>query len=160
MEEDSTQLQVRLQAMRLAKLEAPGQDEQALLGFAVGAAYALDKAVSLGYADPTGPAVPDYRQELRAVARAIALEEPPDRGSWLAAFYFNAALQRLAALPERIKKYSPNRELISAPEVCDDANSMKHDIDRLLREGRRASLADAMDALVHEVTELDWVFSH
>ena len=156
MEKTSPQLQVRQQAMRLATLEAPGQDEQALLGFAVGAAYALDKAISLGY---TGSALPaDYRQELQDVALDIALGKPSEQGAWLAALYFNAALPRLAAIPERIHKYSPTRWLISAPEVCDDGSSMKQDIDRLLREDRRASLANAVDALVDEVTELDWVF--
>jgi hypothetical protein len=142
---------------RLACLDASGLDEQALYGFAVGAAYSLAQAVRLGYRGE-GPA-DGYAAEVRAAADAISKGEPPTAGAWLAGYYFNSSLQRLAAAAERIGKYTSGRKWVPSRAVRDDVNQMKHGVGTgtgtLLSEGREATLEDACNTLREVVDALE-----
>ena len=142
----------------MAKLPALGNNEQALLGFAVGAAYSLETAVRLGYAvGATGGQ--QYLEDIRSAARAVSQGKAPSTGEWLAGFYFNSCLHRLAALSERIGKYAAGEKWDLTPKVRRDVNHMKHDIDILLAEGREATLNDAARGLDEIVTALEVIFA-
>jgi len=101
-----------------------------------------------------------YRAELRRSQLALSRSERPGR-AWLAGFYFNSALARIAAAADRMTKKlkggrtlrerAENRQALFArtPEVetvYQAVNDLKHDF-----EGRSAkddvTIAVAMDAL-------------
>ena len=147
---------VRRLSRRLCDCPAPSHDEQALLGFAIGATFSLQRALALGYTDQTIPDVgPNYLADLRGVAADIADREGPTQGAWLATYYFNSALFRLAALGERVGKYADAGKWDVAPPVRHDVNRMKHEVDVLLKDGREAKIEDAIEALTMVVGALE-----
>ena len=157
MEEPVTVESIQKLARRLAVLPAAGNDEQALLGFAVGAAYSLETAVRFGYT-VGATAGARYLEDIRCAARAVSQGKPPATSEWMAGFYFNSCLLRLAALSERIGKYATGNKWDLTPKVRRDVNHMKHDIDVLLAEGREATLHDAKQGLDEIVTALEMLF--
>lgn len=72
-------------------------------------------------------------REAHEVLALMADEEPPAE-TWLAGFYFNDALMRLAALNDRLDKYARSKRDL-APTVRRVVNDLKHDIDPHLGEG-------------------------
>ena len=142
----------RLSAVRMSNI-----DEMGIYGLLVGALYGLSKAVELGYVDRTGTSLPvDYSGELRRVAQGLVTsDEVNDRG-WLAGFYFNSALTRLAPICERLGKYAGKREDL-IPSIREEVNRLKHDTNGVLC-GRTVGLSDAVDAASMLVTAVSIVF--
>lgn len=84
-------------AALLSRTSSQDQSDSAIRGLAIGAAYSLAQALHLGYRDLTGTKQdPGYRRQLAKVATALADNETIPR-QWLANYYFNNALVRLAA---------------------------------------------------------------
>lgn len=150
-----TPADVRALAGRLANLVAPKAEEQSLLGYAVGAAHALERALLAGYTD----AIPlaGYPEDLRGAAEAISKGEDPPANSWLAGYHFNSALLRLAPLAERIGNHAPSLKW-DPTRVRQDVNRLKHGLPSLLEGGRKATLEDAHCALEHVVEALEALF--
>jgi hypothetical protein len=74
------------------------EEDLGLKGFILGALYGLIRAAQLNYADRTGPALPtSYETELNEIAATLARGEAINEDQWLGGFYFNSAMQRLAA---------------------------------------------------------------
>ena len=63
-------------------------------GLLVGSAFSLRKAHELGFSGNVGSGYPD---ELNNIAEQIAAGKLPEQGHWLAGFFFNSALLRIAA---------------------------------------------------------------
>jgi hypothetical protein len=148
-------------AARLARLSARTEDEQALLGFALGAAYSIDRATQLGA--PADFVVAEYGGELQSAAQAVADGDEPPSG-WFRNYYLNSAVQRLDALHERLGKFRGVRSLggkhwrpakYEAERIGDDVKQMKHDLGSFLKQGRRATLRDAERVLERVVAGLE-----
>jgi hypothetical protein len=136
---------VRRLAKECQQLKPSNVEEKALVGHFLGALYALEKAHDLGVQDRSGAKLPaNYVDELQRLARSIA------RGStvpkpWLADFYLNNAVYRLAALDDRLATYLEAAKVPEASHVARDTNFMKHKPAGILA-GRRASFRDALSA--------------
>src|ERR1700732_2736263 len=102
-------------AMRL-KLEAPAKDVKKLLialpdhdavtdilDYTVGALYGLSRAVESGFVDRPAGWHNTYRPHLPQYVERILKDESLNE-KWLAGFYFNSAIQRIAACFDRIPK--------------------------------------------------------
>jgi hypothetical protein len=164
---------LRQVCVRLAGFRGNDQNTTGPIGYLIGAAYALLQAHRLGYlyGDINDRA---YANELRAVANALAegqsatlvsgqraLGERSDLslpGSWLAGFYFNSALHRLAAAAERLGIGGKRGKIAEPPlitQVRREVNRLKHCMSdeprqesRGLLPGRRVTtLPMAVDAL-------------
>ncbi len=89
---------IRILSSNLASLKPKNATEVALLGLMAGVLYALERAFTLGYTD--GRVRPRYSQEKVEVPVTLGLigrgNAPTDM--WLAGFYFDSAIMRLAAL--------------------------------------------------------------
>jgi hypothetical protein len=60
-------------ATAIARLVPADAEQQAVVGFLVGAVYSLRRAIDLGFADRTGSkVVADYTQELQRIASKLA----------------------------------------------------------------------------------------
>ena len=73
------------------------------LDYVIGALYGLAKAIDLKFADRAGESDPMYRPFLSQYVLSI-VELEPLHPSWLAGFYFNSAIQRIAACYDRIPR--------------------------------------------------------
>ena len=162
---------------RLATFSGEDQNITGPIGYLLGAAYSLIEAQRLCYL--YGDIVDaDYSKELRAVAVALAdgkasalvigrrkFAEGSDMslpGIWLAGFYFNSALHRLAAAAERLGMHPTKGDVAESPliaKVRDDVNRLKHRMldqpdqeSKGLLPGRSVtSIPMAIDALSHLV---------
>lgn len=145
---------IRALAARLRKLKPRDSDQIALVGFMVGVLYSLDRAVTFRFADERMKldAVVECAEQqriLEALENASALEAP-----WLAGFYLDSALMRLAALDERIRKYlGSNRN--AAPKIRRIVNQIKHDIDAGIRSGWTIGFRDVLEATEDLCTQLE-----
>ncbi len=155
---------VRALAERLAQLSPPTEDEQAVLGFAVGAAYSIERATQLGAQAEF--VVADYGDQLRSAALAVSEGKEPSPG-WLRNYHLNSAVQRLDALRERLQKITGRPSLggkhwrpakYEAERIGDDVNKMKHELASFLKDGRRATLRDAERVLERVVAGLEALF--
>jgi hypothetical protein len=135
-------------ATAIARLVPVDADQQAVVGFLVGAVYSLRRAIDLGFADRTGSkVVADYPQELQRIASRLASSSDlSDEQAWSSGFYFNSALNRIAALSECIGKYLHDRPDLT-PNVRRQVNRFKHALDCVVREGRTVGLAEAVAAI-------------
>ncbi len=119
-------------ASELSKESAQGEDAQAPRS----GTYALARAMILRFADRTGSALPaSYPAELSGILADIGHGQLPQDGQWLAGFYFNSGLQRLAALYHRALKVLTTKKRVDAPRLAQQAVQS-----RLLKE-------DDIDAL-------------
>lgn len=148
-----------------------GSEENSIagvLGYLLGAAYGLLRASELGFQEGT-VRHPDYVNELEGVARALqdgtSLAEVSGfrvtdgaeasmTGIWLAGFYFNSALHRIAAGADRMDALQRRRGQDLDPSVPDcvqrtyeEVNKLKHSKTGGLVPGRRIVLSDAVEAL-------------
>lgn len=172
---------------RLARIENHDKNITGPIGFLIGAAYALIEAARYGYAYGQ---IDDeqYSKELRDVATALAndrsvsmiegqrhfegADNPTSLCSiWLAGFYFNSALHRLAAGAERIGVHCDKGD-VDEPDVIRrarrDVNKLKHHMKNIpyqeargLLTGREVeslvSAVDALEALVDVCEEKGFV---
>ena len=129
---------------RIATFNGDDQNTTGPVGYLLGAAYALIEAHRFCYV--YGDIVDaDYAKELRTVAAAMADGQSPalvlgrrmlaggsdmsPSGVWLAGFYFNSALHRLAAAAERLGVHPTKGDVAESPplaKVRDDVNRLKH----------------------------------
>lgn len=158
-------------AVRL-KLEASATDLKALLialpdhnavtdvlDYVVGALYGLSRAVETGFVDRSSNWHSTYRPHLpQYVGRIVKNEKLNEK--WLAGFYFNSAIQRIAASFDRIPKLlgasGPNarsrmakvsaQKNIAWDKVYEEVNAFKHDIEGRA-SGRTVTLEEAVAAL-------------
>jgi hypothetical protein len=157
-------VRVRDLAARLGRVSAPDEDSLSLVGFAIGAAYSLQRAIELGAEDSADFA--EYRATLSQAAHAVSQgNEPPP--TWLAKYYLNACATRLDAVVERIGKYPGPPSLggkhwrpakYDLERIHEDVNDMKHEIGSFFREGRRATVIDAERVLGRVVAGLEHLF--
>lgn len=165
---------IREIAARLTGLSSSDQNVTGPVGYLIGAAYALMKAARFGYL--YGQVKDDeYMAELKAVSRALAEETPISTvtgircfegisdpmaidGIWLAGFYFNSALHRIAAGAERIgvhhKGDVPEPEIIKRARC--DVNKLKHLMkDRPQQEARGILTGREVQSVVSAVDALE-----
>lgn len=136
-------LQIRALARLLQSQEPKTDAKISLIGFMVGALFALDLAASLGYHDERSRPDPsafatEFGEALAAVAAGTAVQAP-----WQAGFYYNSALMRLAALNERIDKTAGD-ERDDGAAIRRSVNSLKHHVDAHISGQRPIAFADAV----------------
>jgi hypothetical protein len=147
-------------ARKLAQCSTSSVDEQAILGFLVGALYALRRSVELQYSDRTGSNLPtDYGKSLTGVAAELGVGSTTNDRAWMATFYFNSAVLRLSAAGDRMigLKVRARRRTGRGPvgrhnrtdPVRSDAEALKHPPGGLLK-GRSVGLREA----THRLEEL------
>ena len=134
-------------ATAAAELTPANEQEQAIVGFMLGAIYGLRRAIDLGFVDRTGAkTAPDYTQELQRVAHNLASKtDISDDHAWLSGFYFNSALHRIAALGERVSIYAGGRQDMT-PKIRREVNRLKHDVDGLMA-GRSIGVPEVVSAV-------------
>jgi len=167
MDHEEALSRIRHLTSELSQVNALNVDAQGNLGLLLGACYALARAMILRFKDRTGTALPsDYSIELSSILACIGHGQLPQDGPWLAEFYFNSALQRLAAIYHRTLKvltgdhrqHVPKlaqqaiqgkllreNDLAALKDVHDEINMLKHDSDSLKKD-RRVSVALAVRA--------------
>ncbi|MFL6437687.1 MAG: hypothetical protein ACJ71Q_08920 [Terriglobales bacterium] len=90
--------------LRQLLIQLPDKDAVTdVFDYMVGALYGLRKAIDLGFVDRPGGWHSSYRPHLPQYVEAIQTGKPLNQ-LWLAGFYFNSAIQRLAACFDRIPK--------------------------------------------------------
>ena len=133
-------------------------------GLLVGAAFSLMKSHLLGFNANVGS---EYPNELYGIAQEIVAGELPESGSWLAGFFFNSALMRIAAgyhilLKRMFGNTDDSRNILSKKaiktgkihpddinlldKVYQDVNDFKHEGGKLLRYRRVESIDEAIAA--------------
>jgi hypothetical protein len=134
------------------------------LDYLVGALYGLKRAVDLGFVDRRGPSHPTYRPFLTTYALDIVATREVHR-LWLAGFYFNSGIQRIAASYDRIPKLLDARgdrpsdrmknAYTTAPEewhsVYREVNFFKHDPEGRAK-GRQVTMDVALRATDQAIT--------
>jgi len=94
------------QAKHLKRLLIDLPDHDAItdvFDYVVGAQYGLTKALEFGFVDRVGAWHSTYRSHLPQYADNIAAQKQVN-DLWLAGFYFNSGIQRLAACFDRVPK--------------------------------------------------------
>jgi len=153
------------------QLQRPADDLKALLvrlpnhdaitdvfDYVVGAFYGLMRAIEVGFVDRPGSWYSTYRPHLHQYVERVMTDKPlNDR--WLAGFYFNSGIQRLAACFDRIPKLlgaqgknarermkSINVACYAAwDKVYEEINAYKHDVAGKA-DGRTVNMKDAVQA--------------
>jgi hypothetical protein len=93
-----------------------------------GALHALDRAAQLNYDDARGrPDRDRSAREFRLAVRAVT-QGRARSNAWLAGFYLDSALMRLAALNTRLNKLLGTSD-DRLRDVRQIVNSLKHDVD-------------------------------
>jgi hypothetical protein len=131
-------------------------------GLLVGSAFSLMKAHQLGFSANVGC---EYSDQLDRISQELVKGQLPEGGLWLAGFFFNSALMRIAAgyhiLLRRMFSVSDgSREKLAkrAIEECkvnqddidmlnkvyQDVNDFKHEGGKLLKYRRIESINDAI----------------
>ena len=168
------ELIIRQLSVEIKNLHDKTIDQTAIRGFISGASYSLKKALKLNYSDYTDISyLPEYRKQLSIINGHMARGKCPLSGQWLAGFYFNSALQRLASGYERIlkllipsseKKMTQKKRAKLAVEkgyiseadnqifkdIQDEVDRLKHDPFGSIK-GREPSTDDAIKSLINLV---------
>jgi hypothetical protein len=135
------------------------------LDYVIGALYGLKRAKSLGFSDRPGVRHETYGAYLTKYVLDIAYGNQV-HSLWLGGFYFNSAIQRLAASYDRIPgllgagegKARERMISVSGSEgkdwysVYKEVNALKHD-PKGMAKGRRVTLEMALNA-VDELLDL------
>jgi hypothetical protein len=126
--------------------------------YLVGAQYGLMKAIEIGFVDRPGTWHSTYRPHLPHYVESISIQKTVNK-RWLAGFYFNSGIQRLAACFDRIPKLlgakGPNArkrmENVNTGnyaawyKVYGEINAFKHEVAGKAT-GRTVSLTEAVQA--------------
>jgi hypothetical protein len=126
------------------------------LDYILGALYGLYRAHDLGFRNRTGAHFSEYRPHLANYALEIAKHQSVNE-LWSAGFYFNSAIQRIAAAFDRIpqmlgatSRTAKERMAEVNPtafekwqKVYDEVNAFKHDPNGKVT-GRTVSMSDAV----------------
>lgn len=140
-------VQNRLQAIahRVGKIRPEGNAEIALANLLTGALYALHEAAKLNYDDKRANPNPEAsKREFKQSAINISKGTSPD-DEWLAGFYLNSALLRMAPLNERINKHTQTEHDMT--DLRRLVNKIKHEPDAQMGQAWHLTLIDAVDAL-------------
>jgi len=139
---------VRQAASQAVVLAPKNVEAAALLQFYAGACYALDRAFALGYRDRTGKKTTgNPGRTARRVLKRVATGMVSPARRWEAGFYFNASLQRMASLNDRIEAVFPNSGHDLVWEVRREVNVLKHRVPSLLSKGRSITARQAVSSL-------------
>jgi hypothetical protein len=150
----------------------------ALVGLYLGALHGLVRAAELGFRDRTQAPSPAYARTLGRMLRRLGHGKAALQGQWLAGFYFNDAMFRLAALYERglkavvgskgredipcLRQIAEAKGLMNSAEfsaldaVRRDVNALKHR-DGLVLTGRTVPFDTAVAAAIEGRGLLDRV---
>ena len=136
---------IRGLAERFDEIRPATAAQVSLVGFMVGALHALDRAAQLNYDDARAQPRQDqfaleFRTSMKAVARGRARPN-----AWLAGFYLDSALMRLAALNTRLNKLLGTRD-DRVRTVRRIVNSLKHDVDAHIGRAWQLRFSDAIGA--------------
>lgn len=165
---DEAARELRSLAGASAGLKARNQAGAGIKGMYLGALYGLYRATELQFRNRTGSSVSrTYRTQLTLAFRRLAAGAPAVSGDWLAGFYFNDSLFRLAAFYERglriatgasgrpdvpclralavAKRLMSATDFLALDQVRRDVNDLKHR-DGLVLKGRSVDLNVAVNA--------------
>lgn len=136
---------IRTLAGKLQPLTPRDSNQIALLGFMVGVLYSLDRAVALGFEDTrmkldATVERTEHRRTLQVLTQGSTVE-----AAWLAGFYLDSAMMRLAALNERIDIYLGANHDVAA-QVRKLVNKIKHEVDAGIGRGWTIKFADVLKA--------------
>jgi len=130
------------------RLDPSDARQSCLYNFVLGAIYSLARAEELGY--PHQPQEPGrvWRRMEEAemlVARMLVEDRTPERGEWLAGYYFNDAIIRLDLAFEHILRYVGNLGPTAAiRDVREEATRKSFPPELLMIWAERARSADNM----------------
>ncbi len=150
----------------LARASASAEAEQAVLGYVLGAAYALRCAIRLEDTDRTlSTHNREYSDQLSRVATELAASDRITAREWLAGFYFNVAIEHLKASEDRLRGLQQRRPRVarraqrasSGDTINDDADRLKHEPTGLI-SGRGATLDEGVARLLAVAEKLDAAF--
>src|SRR5262245_43157570 len=132
-------------AQRISKVHPVEDAEIAFVNLMAGAIYALHQAAKLDYDDNRANPNPDVsKQEFRRSVINISQGLSPE-DAWLAGFYLNSALLRMAPLNERINKQTRTKHDIT--DIHRLVNKIKHEPSAQMGRAWHVTLTDAVDAL-------------
>jgi hypothetical protein len=115
-------------AERLVQLRPKTAAQISLIGFMAGALHALDRAAQLNYDDARAkPDQDQFAAEFRTTMKAVSRGRVRPN-AWLAGFYLDSALMRMAALNARLNKLLGTKD-DRVRTVRRIVNSFKHDVD-------------------------------
>ena len=134
--------------------------------YLVGAQYGLMKAVEIGFVDRSGAWHRTYRPHLSQYVDSISTQRSVNN-RWLAGFYFNSGIQRIAACFDRIPKLLGAKganardrmknvnggNYAAWDKVYGEINAFKHDVAGKAT-GRTVSLTEAVQAFEEVVALL------
>lgn len=137
--------QLKRIAYRTGKVHPIENAEIAFVNLIAGAIYALYQAAMLDYDDNRANPNPEAsKQEFRLSVINISKGLSPDT-KWLAGFYLNSALLRMAPLNERINKYTQTTHDITSVRRL--VNKIKHEPDAQIGRDWQVTLIDTVNAL-------------
>ncbi len=155
-------------ASRTAVLAREFPQYRAILDVLTGAVFALLRAGELKYKHRDGQLTEQYLRNLILRLERMAQGKLPRKHGWLAGFYFNSAIQRIAAAGEQFegilircerearragKQINGLAPLRSVRKVRDEVDRFKHD-ETGLELGRDVKPSLALEAL----EEIIWKF--
>jgi hypothetical protein len=156
-------------AQRTAVLTRELPQYRAILDVIAGAIFAIFRARELEYKHRDGQLSDKYLQNLIGRLERMAEGRLPQKHGWLAGFYFNSAIQRIAAageqlagilkrLDRRAKERGEVLEISNALPALDqirtEVNRFKHD-ETGLERGRDIAPSSAVTALSEIVKTLE-----
>lgn len=167
-----TQLDRRLRELsaRLAAFAAH-EDFGDSADYAFGAVYALAMAEKCGYQDRPGSLPQEYWDEMKQRCLHASKGKLPRPGRWLGGWYFNSALQRIAAAREKFQGAAKRRQrtlqrsVATQPEhvystpalkaVSEEVKRLKHPRPSSIVHHRDVTLEQAVEALVDLVAIME-----
>jgi hypothetical protein len=165
----SLKQRIQDQAKHLKRLLIDLPDQEAItdvFDYVVGAQYGLTKALEMGFVDRVGMWHSTYRPHLPLYVEHIATDKLVN-DLWLAGFYFNSGIQRLAACFDRVPKLlgasgenagkrmkkANTGSYVAWEKVYKEVNAFKHAITGKAA-GRTVSMEDAVQAFEEALTLL------
>jgi hypothetical protein len=108
---ENVNLDLRDSASRLSTLTASSGQQSTPLNFAVGAVFALLKAEALGYKsqDEVGRGLRIWEQAKQLCQQIAGEALLPTEGDWLAGYFFNDGVVRIAVAFEHLVRQETNR---------------------------------------------------
>jgi hypothetical protein len=155
-------------AQRTAVLTRELPQYRAILDVIAGAIFAIFRARELEYKHRDGQLSDKYLQNLIGRLERMAEGRLPQKHGWLAGFYFNSAIQRIAAAGEqlagilkRLDRAKERREVLeifnalpALDQIRTEVNRFKHD-ETGLERGRDIPPSSAVTALSEIVKTLE-----
>jgi hypothetical protein len=156
-------------ALRTAALTREIPQYRAILDVAAGAIFCLFRAHRLAYKHRESPLSDEYLQNLTVRLERMAEGRLPQTHGWLAGFYFNSAIQRIAAVGAQLvgilkrldrqaklegQGMDALNDLPVLTQIRDEVNRFKHDETGLDR-GRDITPSMAVTALSEIVETLE-----